>query len=115
MNNRATIYDLHRMCSSREDCAGCPIEDVSADCGTFLGVTKDDMPKINQAILKWCKENPVKTYKEDFLEKFPLTRLTCDNIPSFCRKEVYNFDGSFHCDGTLKCYQCWNKSMEEEE
>lgn len=49
----------------------------------------------------------VKTYKQDFLEKFPNANFESSNI---CRKMIY---GEEHdCCGTT-CQECWNESYIE--
>lgn len=52
-----------------------------------------------------------KTYKEDFLEKFPNARTTKDNIPIVCRENVYGGILVVCCNN---CLECWNQLMRRE-
>lgn len=50
----------------------------------------------------------VKTYKEDFLEKFPKTDFDADCI---CRKYLYPDSEKYSdCDGCGTCENCWNEA-----
>jgi hypothetical protein len=63
------------------------------------------MGKIEK-IEKWSKENPRKTYKMDFLEKFPKAKLKTN----VCRDNIYDTNCKSCCDKT--CEDCWNTEME---
>lgn len=53
----------------------------------------------------------IKTYKEDFLEKFPNAPLERqEDIPVACRETIY---GRCYCPQG-GCIKCWNEPMEEE-
>ena len=50
----------------------------------------------------------VKTYKQDFLEKFPKTDFDADCI---CRKYLYPDSEKYSdCDGCGTCENCWNEA-----
>ena len=72
---------------------------------------KRDPEEIVKTLEEWAKEHPEKTYKDDFLEKFPNVRKSADGCPTPCRKVVY---GGMGCNG-YKCKDCWNVPMEAEE
>lgn len=50
---------------------------------------------------------PKKTYKEDFLEKFPNAKFKDDGNPCTCRNNAY---GGEYCCG-MSCTDCWNEVM----
>lgn len=50
-----------------------------------------------------------KTFKDDFLEKFPNARLNNDGSPRICAEDVY---GLIHCDFP-SCEECWNTPYKE--
>lgn len=50
-----------------------------------------------------------KTFKDDFLEKFPNARLNNDGSPRTCAKDVY---GLTHCDFP-SCEECWSRPLSE--
>lgn len=62
---------ITRICKERESgCAGCP---VGADyCGTApQNRTGEMITSTVEALEQWIKDNPRKTYSDDFFEKFP--------------------------------------------
>ena len=53
----------------------------------------------------------MKTYKEDFLEKFPTVKFDAFNV---CCKYLYpNSEGVRDCDEDGACEVCWNKAYIE--
>lgn len=53
----------------------------------------------------------VKTYKEDFLEKFPAVTFDAESV---CRRYLYpDSDGHQDCDEDLACEFCWDKTYVE--
>lgn len=89
MENKATIFDLYRMCRFYNgECNECILSIKHNGC--CIGCrSKGDVQKINDTILEWCKEHPPKTYKEDFLEKFPNAQIGDENTPVVCRAYIY--------------------------
>lgn len=69
---RATIHDFSRMCKFYNDCKDCSLgisnNGVGMICGDFIKKYPD---KANEIILNWCKEHPVETRQDRFLEMFP--------------------------------------------
>lgn len=94
------------MCKERGTCSGCPIDEHNLRCGC-RDISKSELKEIIEIIEQWSKENPAKTYKDDFLEKFP-NAVIAENI---CRYHVYKTGG---CDRfTGDCELCWNEPIEE--
>lgn len=67
-----------------------------------------------EEIRKWAEKHPRKTYKEDFLEKYPNAPLKPGGEPSACIVDL----GYVKCDGTCakpnsSCRDCWNEEIEE--
>lgn len=66
MKVMASIKDLKRMCEMQKFCADCPLSGEDASC------MPDLFPdNANEIVDKWVQEHPVKTYADDFFEKFP--------------------------------------------
>lgn len=122
----ATIYDFARMCRANNDCEFCPMTKaklaVDYEYSTCAEMMTDHPDEANAAILKWCAEHTEqpesvseqptkkqKTYKQDFLEKFPNAERRMDGSPSVCRNKVYNCGGCFL---NKSCVSCWNEVME---
>lgn len=100
------IMTKNRMCVAMETCANCPIDGHNLRCDC-VGISKSELKEMIEIIEQWSKENPAKTYKDDFLEKFP-NAVIAENI---CRYHVYKTGG---CDGfTGDCELCWNEPIEE--
>lgn len=56
---------------------------------------------------QWAKEYPLRTYAQDFFEKFPDAPKDMYGRPMICKRDVY---GGI-CGGG--CLDCWNSQMEE--
>ena len=72
-----------RMCESTDCCEFCPIGCGHTHCvvGEYAELTDEEALRQLDALRKWDAENPpkpVKTYRDDFFEKFP-------DAPSDCR------------------------------
>ena len=98
MSKDAPTETLHemakRMCNSFEDCDGCPLEDMGLHCavGVRSMLTESQAEAQFAALRAWAAENPpkpVKTYRDDFFEKFPnAPKMECGcpivEVDSFC-------------------------------
>lgn len=113
----ATIYDERRMCDfyktsnhkHERNCTMCPFSSAQNKDKSFCDVYKDNhLDEANEIILKWRDEHPQKTYKDDFLEKFPNAAVAGDNNAGTCRKFIY---GQENCRGY--CTECWNEIFSE--
>lgn len=115
----ASITDYARMCKAH-GLGGC----VSSECPLSFrnnrnGVTCDVLVRKHPAeasaiIDKWCAEHPQKTYKQDFLGKFPKTNLTEKSVIStLCRAKVYG-QGEYCINRSANCTACWYEVMPEE-
>ena len=104
MKEKATIYDLERMCKAfRKDlCESCPLGNVENNngiaCGTFVRYCAD---KANEIIIKWCEEHPVETRQDRFLKMFPKAVTNGNGRISICPK---NIDKTHECE--LKPNEC---------
>lgn len=84
--------DIKNYCGEHVKCTGCAL--WADDCACIL-----------EADLAADWELPtVKTYKQDFLEKFQNANFNSRNI---CRKMVYG--GEYDCCG-MKCEECWDEA-----
>lgn len=109
----ASITDYARMCKTCDDCRDCPLYTVSEEneyggrnCNDFVVLHPTEASAI---IDKWCAEHPQKTYRQDFLEKFPKAKMGANGCPPVCRKDIY---GEIRCK--YSCDNCWNEVMPEE-
>ena len=107
------LKEWQRMCRAMSN----EVDDCSWDCPivgncpiTSESITEIDIKDMEQAIRKWAEAHPVKTYLQDFKEKFP--KANEDRIPKWCCVEViYKENGE--CDPGRNCVDCWNRPMED--
>ena len=87
--------DVRKYCGEYEQCVGCVLRANNGSC-----ILEGRLPE------DW--ELPtVKTYKEDFLSKFPNANFESGNL---CRKMVY---GEEHDCRGMTCQECWNEAYIE--
>ena len=110
--------EAKRFCDSRNVCMSdktdkeqCPL---LAFCAQKRPVCAEDVKTATEFVQKWSNEHPVKTYAQDFFEKFPKAQSGLDGTPLVCREEIYGrarpkFED---CDYTGTCKNCWNEPME---
>ena len=107
----AQIKDLKRMCASHTDCLKCELY-VNDCCRIF------DLPdNIDEIVDEWAKEHPVKTYMQDFFEKFPNAPKEDDGTPMPCILDIYgnlDIDCSKNDHNEIDCVDCWNREMKGE-
>lgn len=102
----ATIKDLKRMCKEHHCCIGCPIFYLER-CMLYR------LPSnIDEIIDKWVADHPIKTYAQDFFEKFPNATRDCNGLPPVCWKHFYG-DGK-DCP-FVECTECWNRVMKQDD
>ena len=112
--------ELRRLCDSRATCEAterdkqCPLYDF---CGLpHSRVCANDAIMAMEALQKLSNEHPVKTYAQDFFEKFPdapKDEAVKEMSPLACRRVIYG-GGCPMTDLKIDCcYECWNEPMEE--
>ncbi len=116
------LHELKRLCDSRDECVANAAN--KEDCPMF-GVCKlthskicpEDAKKAIETVQKWSDEHPVKTYVQDFFEKFPKAprlKSAKGGCPKACRKAIYGGKCPvIECDPRIECDECWNEPMEE--
>lgn len=114
---KATIYDYARFtrahCFVGDECASCPLK--SLHCGIrYTG--SEEFTKINEIILNWCKEHPVKTRQSEFLKMFPNAGIDENGVVTICPICV---DTNFNCVSSISCPKCreeyWLAEVDENE
>jgi hypothetical protein len=66
----------------------------------------------------WEAKHPVKTYAQDFFEKFPNATRTSTNVPAGCWGCIYpkvRLCPKVNGTRIYDCTVCWSRPMEEEE
>nr|DAR47201.1 MAG TPA: antirestriction protein [Caudoviricetes sp.] len=104
----ATIKDLKRMCDTYKDCHECPLNDTC--CDGSVSALPDSADEI---VDEWASEHPIKTYLQDFSEKFPKAPKGEEGTPKICPHQIYpEISADDRCPED--CLRCWNQEMEEE-
>ncbi len=103
------LMERKRMCELNiSNCWKCPAKGLGCTL-VPSAYSEYDHKNLLNAVKKWSDEYPVKTYKDDFLEKFPKAPLNGYGIPLACRKCVYE---NYDCQG-IECGKCWNEPMKD--
>ena len=102
------------------NCSACPFYDnfhdnigskeVDVNCESYDTLYPTECI---QAIQKWSDAHPRKTYKDDFLEKFPKASKDKDGYPITNPRNIYNDDTmSDLCSVDSSYKECWDLPME---
>ena len=90
------------------NCEDCPLFSLNNGRGIPCREMEIKFPENDVRIVeKWVKEHPLKTYAQDFFEKFPNAPRDRKGLPILCKKKIYGGECS------SKCTNCWNLKMEE--
>lgn len=102
-------------CSIR--CNECPFHSGNNGKNVTCGTLQASFPAEAIAIVqKWSDEHPeeppkpVKTIKDDLLEKYPKAMLDKDGVPTGCIKWL---GYQTVCPPSGYCTECWNRPLEE--
>lgn len=100
-----------RMCKYfKYNCANCPLHSSRNGFNISCHMMVEEKPTEAIAIVqKWSDEHPVKTIKEDFLEKYPNAPLQSNKVPKSC---PYHLGYEERCKYT-DCEICWNRPLSE--
>ena len=102
----ASIKDLKRMCNTIE-CSKCDLLKWCEEDGRI-----SELPdEADNIVDEWTKLHPVKTYMEDFFEKFPNAQTFFDGTPRICLQSLYDIK----IEDCPLCTDCWNQKMDEGE
>lgn len=111
------LKEKERMTKSCEiTCANCLLGSHKNGEGMYCRSLERNKPeKAVEIVDRWSIENQLKTYKQDFLEKFPNAPRSDDGVPAVCIDDLYGEgvgikDCEFKFDG---CTECWNRPMPE--
>lgn len=61
-----------------------------------------------ETLRAWAAANPVKSYKDDFFEKFPNAPRANSGRPLVCTSTIY---GLKPCPGSGDCHKCWDAPL----
>lgn len=112
-----------RICESSEDCASCILYPKYSDNGDFSFCEIfpecenewDRLSMLIDGLQNWADEHRGKTYKDDFLEKYPDATIQ-NEMPVLCRNALYKEKQNKCTVGCLyieECAKCWNEPLPE--
>lgn len=115
------IKEMGRMCKKHLTTTVGTFEYECGDClflceidgSCYRGDLTEFPEEAVEIVEQWSKEHPAKTYKDDFLEKFPNAKIVNyigGQAPDFCRNLIYSRG---NCEISKGCFDCWNEPMEE--
>lgn len=112
---KTTIFDyarfMHEYCHANTRCEDCPLNDFHC---ILEYADSDELTKINEIILKWREEHPVKTRQDEFLKMFPNAGIDENGVVTICPICV---DTNFNCVSSISCPKCreehWLAEVEE--
>lgn len=114
MDAKELVMTMRRVCKSHDMCDSCEymgncILDPIRLSEKQYEATLDNVIKITEKI------NHVKTYADDFFEKFPNAEKASDGKPTTCRRKVYGHKYP-DCDigSNSICFKCWNEPLQSE-
>lgn len=110
------MKEWKRMCNTKDDCYECEAECCCNPDSEFIYGVKDEEKLVN-IVCEWSKNNPQKTRLQDFLEKFPNSKLPYGTPPACAEnlgyKGLCDIDGSGSSTKTnYLCKKCWNEPVE---
>ncbi len=68
-----------------------------------------------EAVEKWAKRHPVKTYLSVLLERFPKASFDSYKVPKLCPDSIFENAKFESCNCPKTCRECWNREYKEEE
>ena len=108
------MKEFYRMCDyySGGFCKGCPRkEEPGCDSSTM---SDEELAKLISDVEKWSIENPIKTRKQDFLDKYPYALLDSENVPKACCLELGYCKSCDYVAGT-GCNKCWDEPVGDDK
>lgn len=113
------LVELDRMCKyeKREQigrgCETCQFYINEISC-SLESLTITELKKAVEIVEQWSKEHPVKTYKDDFLEKFPKIARKVNGMPLIDWCDIYNGSECLYVSKEDRdCDDCWDEPMED--
>lgn len=107
----AFLKEQKRMCK-HTSCEECNLYNKDGlECGIHCANNDAFLDKYVSTVQKWHDEHLPKTYKQDFLEKFPNAATNENECPRFCRGHIY---GDCNCWSRTSCDQCWNEFVSDD-
>lgn len=114
MDANKFMGEYHRMCTSYDRCAECPLY-ADKPCAEMPSrYTKEFSAKLIKAVEEWSAAHPIITRADVFKKLYP--NAITDNYGSLhlCPAEL---DRTFECQTETECFECrrkyWGKEVQQ--
>ena len=111
------LKERKRMCTSCEDCNGCPFKETH--CALNYATDDEDYERIIATVEQWSKEHPRKTRQSVFLEQYPEADIDGYGVMTICPAKLFKAhrSGNRRCNNQGKlCIDCrrefWMQEVE---
>lgn len=122
MDAKKLLKEWKRMCDGMDDgsadgCEKCIGGKINCTCCAFE-MSEEDIDTIVKMVEEWSEENPIRTYKDVLLEKFPNAIMSNSyNCPRICLRDAFGYKhnpagGDKSCR-EWTCEECWNREYKE--
>lgn len=102
MKEKATIYDFQRYFKTKG------LDPMKL----YFSLSTENIEQTNEAVLKWCKENPLETRQDKFLKMYPGAELN----EGILRISPCILNSKLKCEAS-NCSECrkkyWLEGVEE--
>lgn len=97
------MQEYHRMCSSCERCADCPLY-TDRPCAEMPSRYTDEFSsKLIKAVEDWAAAHPVNTRADLFKKEHPNAATDVDGALFICPRHI---DKTIECQDGINCWQC---------
>lgn len=114
----ATIKDYARMCRAYHctNCNGCPMWNKMCNLRVM---SENELNRVNEIVLNWRKEHPIKTRQSELLKHFPNVLNKNGHVVICPERFDMNFLNSGKCNEYSDCEECkkayWLTEVDENE
>lgn len=106
------LMEFKRMCLYYPACTECPRDGKGCSPDRLDNI--EDVLELVADVEKWSSENPRKTRKQDFLDKYPDALLDSENVPKACCLELGYCESCDYVAGE-GCNKCWDEPAGDDE
>ena len=114
IKNKARMVKMDKIGDCTIKCEDCPLGGLHNGREMYCLKFEHLYPEEAVAIVeKWAKENPAKTYLNEFWKNYPYARDAGGGIPYCCPHDLYGYMGTDCPDEHTSCFECWSRPVEE--
>lgn len=116
MDAKDFLRIMHNECKRHNECHDCPFRGCVCRMENFVYYREDCFEDLMDKMIEVAEKlNHVKTYADDFFEKFPNAQKEAGGEPRSCRNFVYGTEYAYCKVSSECCHNCWNEPFPEKE